>query len=586
MTKTCLSLVFFVLIVSAGLHPGVASAQEMLTVTFDTTAAGGRYAPKHVVAVWIETTGGAFVKTIGRWANSRARYLLDWTASSGGSSVDMDAISGATIATHTAPLMVTWDLRNRAGMVVPDATYVIRMELADQNSTSTSQNNEGTFMFVKNGVASMQTTSGGGFNNVVIVYTGRTVMCMPMCTGRMCGDDGCMGSCGTCTGGRTCNTSGACVCPSGRTFCSGSCVDTNIDPAHCGGCGMACTGGRTCNGSGSCVCPGGEMFCASACVDTSTSTAHCGGCGMPCAGGMFCSGGTCSSTCTPDCTGRTCGTDGCTGSCGTCSGGRSCTAGACVCPGTQTFCSSACVDTDTSTAHCGACGNACAGGETCTLGTCSTVCTPNCTSRICGTDGCGGSCGTCPTGRVCNAAGRCPCPTGLTLCSGTCVDTSYDTAHCAACGSSCAPGEFCVAGACSTTCTPDCTGLDCGNDGCGGSCGTCTGGLECDPTRVCTCPAGAIDCGFCVDTSSHPLHCGGCDQPCPVGTACTGGVCMGAAVDAGIPDGSIIGTDGGGTGTDSSGCCSVAPGARGRTPGGVLVVLLLALGLAARRRRR
>jgi hypothetical protein len=35
--------------------------------------------------------------------------------------------------------------------------------------------------------------------------------CMPDCTGKTCGDDGCGGSCGMCPSGQTCNSSNACV---------------------------------------------------------------------------------------------------------------------------------------------------------------------------------------------------------------------------------------------------------------------------------------------------------------------------------------------------------------------------------------
>lgn len=59
-------------------------------------------------------------------------------------------------------------------------------------------------------------------------------------------------------------------------------------------------------------------------------------------------------------------------------------------------------------------------------------CDPVCTNRQCGSDGCGGTCGSCAAGRSCL--------------SGKCVSSS---------------------------CTPSCTGKMCGDDGCGGSCGGC-----------------------------------------------------------------------------------------------------------------
>lgn len=67
-----------------------------------------------------------------------------------------------------------------------------------------------------------------------------------------------------------------------------------------------------------------------------------------------------------------------------------------------------------------------------------TGCTPDCGTRQCGPDGCGGSCGDCPP------------PTSCDMVLGGC------------------------------TCTADCAGRECGSDGCWGSCG------ECPPTQQCS----------------------------------------------------------------------------------------------------
>jgi hypothetical protein len=85
---------------------------------------------------------------------------------------DADAVSGATRTSHTAPLTVTWDVKDRQNALVSDGTYTIRMEVADQNSTAANQNNQGTFTFVKSAQPQMQTgLSGGGFTNVSIQFT-------------------------------------------------------------------------------------------------------------------------------------------------------------------------------------------------------------------------------------------------------------------------------------------------------------------------------------------------------------------------------------------------------------------------------
>jgi hypothetical protein len=144
---------------------------ETLTVAFDTTANGGPYAPKNVVAVWIERPDGTFVKTIGRWAMSRIDHLVAWTDKSG---QDMDAVSGASRLNHTERLTVSWTFGDNNGQKVADGSYVIRMELADSNANQAAQNRQGTFTFAKDGVAATETgLTNAGFNNVTITYSGR-----------------------------------------------------------------------------------------------------------------------------------------------------------------------------------------------------------------------------------------------------------------------------------------------------------------------------------------------------------------------------------------------------------------------------
>lgn len=86
------------------------------------------------------------------------------------------------------------------------------------------------------------------------------------------------------------------------------------------------------------------------------------------------------------------------------------------------------------------------------------ACQPDCANKICGDDGCGGSCGSC---------------TGAQ--------------------------EMCAQGTC--VCQPDCAGKDCGSDGCNGSCGSC------NPTTQ-TCNGAQI----CVDTPCETAVCGVCDE--------------------------------------------------------------------------
>ncbi|MCA9607115.1 MAG: hypothetical protein KC619_16025, partial [Myxococcales bacterium] len=50
--------------------------------------------------------------------------------------------------------------------------------------------------------------------------------CVPSCVGRTCGDDGCGGSCGTCTTG---------TCEAGTCSCTPNCVGRTCGDDGCGG---------------------------------------------------------------------------------------------------------------------------------------------------------------------------------------------------------------------------------------------------------------------------------------------------------------------------------------------------------------
>ncbi len=79
----------------------------------------------------------------------------------------------------------------------------------------------------------------------------------------------------------------------------------------------------------------------------------------------------------------------------------------------------------------------------------TTPCVPNCVGKECGTDGCGGTCGSC-------------------YASNGAVDPS-----------------LCEADGTCSDCTPNCANKDCGPDGCGGSCGDCPPGESCVPGNTC-----------------------------------------------------------------------------------------------------
>jgi hypothetical protein len=109
------------------------------------------------------------------------------------------------------------------------------------------------------------------------------------------------------------------------------------------------------------------------------------------------------------------------------------------------------------------------------------------------------------------------------------------------CGSACIPrtncctaadcddGETCQSGSCTTSCTPQCDGRTCGDDGCDGTCGSCGNNEVCD-SGTCVCvpdcaPAnacGADGCGESCGTCAPNPTCQGTQRTV---TECRGGVC-------------------------------------------------------------
>jgi len=96
----------------------------------------------------------------------------------------------------------------------------------------------------------------------------KVCVCIPQCTGKQCGPDGCGGQCGTCLPNQMCDEKGLCVC---KPQCDGK----NCGPDGCnsgGTCGT-CAQTQECNASGVCESKGGECWPNACIID-----AHCEGC--------------------------------------------------------------------------------------------------------------------------------------------------------------------------------------------------------------------------------------------------------------------------------------------------------------------
>jgi hypothetical protein len=137
------------------------------------------------------------------------------------------------------------------------------------------------------------------------------------------------------------------------------------------------------------------------------------------------------------------------------------------------------------------------------------------------------------------------CAAGWADCNGLAADGCEadltSTATCGACNGHCAAGQVCLAGTCAAACQPpltncggSCVNLTtdpnhcggCNSAPCPGAAPSCSGGT-CGPFN---CPAGRTYCGGnCIDLSDDPNNCGACGVTCPVTGAgpgaCTGGTC-------------------------------------------------------------
>lgn len=309
------------------------------------------------------------------------------------------------------------------------------------------------------------------------------------------GDTGCQGTPYSCDDGLACTTD---LCDG-----AGGCTHT----VQAGTCriGGACHGEGQPNPSNAC------QVCATATSSSAWTTmeegAPCGG--GTCSGLIFTFAGTCVSG---QCSGG--------GTTRDCSDGRSCTTDTCT-PGlgcASTLQASSCLiggqcyhDGELNPSNtCQTCNSAAAAtawsaaddGLSCGAGSCSSLTWTR--PRTCLSGQCteGGAKVSCSDGRACTSD-ACSPKSGCTnvLDSGSCLiggecfaNLAPDPANaCQACttakststwtpiadGNSCGSGQTCHQGRCKE-CATSCTGLQCGLDGCGGTCGTCTGGKVCE----------------------------------------------------------------------------------------------------------
>jgi len=211
-----------------------------------------------------------------------------------------------------------------------------------------------------------------------------------------------------------------------------------------------------------------DSLCKPECDGKECGDDGCGGsCGECPMAAPFCADHKCKIECTSHCDMKECGDDGCGGSCGNCPLGFECSQGG------------ACVEEPPPEDGCEAQDHPGCNGCICEACVCALM--PECCAakwdqdcaKMCGAGDCVG----------CEGEGQFgwPCDSHADCVSNLCIEGMADGLVCSVpCAKSCPDGWSCVIDPevyqgkfCSTHCIPDCTGKECGSDGCGGSCGIC-----------------------------------------------------------------------------------------------------------------
>lgn len=122
---------------------GQTAGSVSITATLAETGAG----PEHWTVVWVtNATTGAFVRTLRRQGESYSNHWDDhcpsWYSAVGGSAakytVAADGFTGATASSYTAPnspFTQTWNCKDASGAVVPDGSYKIWIQYAEDKGS-------------------------------------------------------------------------------------------------------------------------------------------------------------------------------------------------------------------------------------------------------------------------------------------------------------------------------------------------------------------------------------------------------------------------------------------------------------------
>ena len=97
-----------------------AQTQGTATFTITTSSNGGQYDPENIVAIWIETPGGSFIRSMKVMAAQRIQHLYKWKVASSMNTVG--ATTGATLTNHQTHV-IAWNCTDQGGSLLADGDY-------------------------------------------------------------------------------------------------------------------------------------------------------------------------------------------------------------------------------------------------------------------------------------------------------------------------------------------------------------------------------------------------------------------------------------------------------------------------------
>jgi hypothetical protein len=148
-----------------------------LTLAFSQTPHTSFEGTKNVMAVWIESSTGTFVKTRARNAGGgTSDHLAVWAVKSGGSAGNCMSASCNTLGATTGATLsnfgnrnFSWDGTDVSGNILPDGTYKITVESTWNHGSAATTTR--SYTFVKGAAQDVQTpASDANFTNISLAW--------------------------------------------------------------------------------------------------------------------------------------------------------------------------------------------------------------------------------------------------------------------------------------------------------------------------------------------------------------------------------------------------------------------------------